>query len=354
MSWPKFWQENNWKTKLLKPLASLVCLEAKRRLNGFLAAKVVQPGLVVVVGNITVGGTGKTPFIQWLGAELSARGVRFGVISRGYGGRAKDFPLEVFPDSQPDLVGDEPVLLAQTLGCPVVVAPKRAEALAKIRELYELDLVISDDGLQHFALPRDIEIVLMDATRSGCGIGNGLCMPAGPLREPVARLKLVDALVFNGGNLATEALQNLPYPQPDLVGTMDLVPWQFKNLQTGELQSLDYFAGQEVNAIAGIGFPERFFKTLKGLQIKVVAHEFSDHHAYQLADFANLDPAKPLIMTPKDAVKCAAFSAGESASNWWVLEIVPSLNQEFAQELLTKILQHPKLNKQVKRIESTL
>lgn len=346
MSWPQFWQQKTWQTSLLTPLSKLVAAEAKRRLAKFLAQPPQSKSLVLVVGNLAVGGTGKTPFIQWLAGELTARGLKFGVISRGYGGKARNYPLLVTETSEPGLVGDEPAMLAQTLKCPLVVDPKRARALAYITEKFELDLVISDDGLQHFALPRDIELVLMDAARPGYGVGNQQCFPAGPLREPLGRLKLVDAVVFNGGMPA-----NPGFALPKLVGEVQLQPAQFANLLTGEVLDLasfqQKFGGQALNAIAGIGFPQRFFTSLKSLGWQLHTKEFPDHYAYQLQDLSEFAQSgsdqKPLIMTAKDAVKCAVFAEQLAAENWWQLQIKPEVNAEFATELLAKILNHPKM-----------
>jgi tetraacyldisaccharide 4'-kinase len=288
--------------------------------------------LVIVVGNIVVGGSGKTPFIQWLGRQLAAQGIGYGVISRGYGGRAKHWPQVVTADSDAALVGDEPVLLAKTLGCPLVVSPKRSEALALLCAQDAPQVVISDDGLQHYALARDIEIVMLDAARANNGLGNGYCMPAGPLRESPARLQTVDYLVFNG---APSAL----YPSPACQGQMDLQPAYFYRLTDGERVNCDGFAGQCGYAVAGIGHPERFYASLEALGIRVEPLPFSDHHAYREADFIGLESEKPVFMTAKDAVKCEPFAK----PNWWVLVVEPVCNEAFAHTLMTHILTHPKL-----------
>lgn len=335
MSWPSFWLKPDWRSWLLSPLAWLVCVLARRRLKGFRAAKPTSPGLVIVVGNIVVGGSGKTPFIQYLVNLLVRQGLKVGIISRGYGGKSAYWPQVVTALSDPAQVGDEPVLLAKALNCPIVVSPKRAEALDRLNAQFEVDVVISDDGLQHYALARDIEIVLLDASRGQHGLGNGLCMPAGPLREPDERLQDVDAIVFNGLTPSDFAVNN-----EVLVGNMQLRPQALYALHDPQ-QTLDLtaFSGQQVYAVAGIGNPQRFYDTLAELGVEVKPLAFADHHAFKQSDFNDLDAEKPLLMTTKDAVKCQAFAR----PNWWVLAVQPQCSAEFEQALLMRILQHPKL-----------
>jgi tetraacyldisaccharide 4'-kinase len=333
VSWPNFWLECDWRCQLLKPLSALVGAVAKQRLHRFQTHRPQSPGLVIVIGNIVVGGSGKTPFIHWLAKQLEQQGLRYGVISRGYGGKAKHWPQVVTADSSPGLVGDEPVLLARTLACPVVVAPKRAEALEKINQLYSLDVVISDDGLQHYALPRDIEIVLFDSERKNNGLGNGLCIPAGPLREPISRLNQVDYVVFNG-----QRPEN-GWEIKAEVGEMRLVPQGFENIKSLHSVTTDAFNGQSVYALAGIGNPSRFFQTLERLGIECECLAFDDHYAYAEADFSALDPNKPVLMTRKDAVKCQEFAK----DHWWVLDIEPQCSVDFSRSLLQRICSHPKL-----------
>jgi tetraacyldisaccharide 4'-kinase len=331
MSWPTFWLKTDWRTHLLAPLGKWVCYLAAQRLKRFQKSPPESPGLVLVVGNLVVGGSGKTPFIIWLGRELIKQGLKVGVISRGYGGQAKSWPQVVTPESDPALVGDEPVLLAQVLGCPVVVAPKRAEALAMINAQSALDLVISDDGLQHYTLARDIEVVLLDTSRPNFGLGNGLCLPAGPLREPVKRLEQVDFVVLNGADSAVLPNVNCRY-----LATMQIKPTVFYQLTNPENQRpIDAFAGQTGYAVAGIGNPARFYQTLSDLAITPQPLAFSDHHAFQAADFIELNPSKPLFMTRKDAVKCQGFAQ----PNWWVLDIEPDCDAHFKQALLNRIHQ---------------
>lgn len=328
MSWPTFWSKSplqSWKTAALWPLGKLVCAVAARRLKKFHRNPPAKPtsAVVVVVGNIVVGGAGKTPFIQWLGRLLNSEGLSYGVVSRGYGGEAKLWPQLVFADSDPKQVGDEPVLLAKSLGCPVAAAPERAEAIRLLNANHDLDVIISDDGLQHYGMARDIEVVVMDAERL---LGNELCMPAGPLREPKRRMAMVDYLVWNGGD-EEEILTHTST-------AMNLTPFRFRSVATPDMElPASIFQGQAVNAMAGIGNPARFYETLAGLGIETDNHDFADHQSYTLEDFKSFQNSKPLLMTEKDAVKCQPFAQ----ANWWYLQVRPQCSQAFADRLMADI-----------------
>jgi tetraacyldisaccharide 4'-kinase len=335
MSWPKFWQKQTLMTQILKPLGKWTCAIAKRRLKKFKAHPPKHPGnvFIIVVGNIVVGGSGKTPFIQWLGRELQRQSIPFGIISRGYGGKPSYTPYEVTPDSPAEFSGDEPLLLAQSLNCPVIVSPKRAEALAHLIEKHpEMKVVLSDDGLQHFALPRDLEVVLMDSERL---LGNGLCLPAGPLREPASRLKSVDAIVCNGGKTPCEPLKSFSKTTPYY--EMALQPLQFRQVNHPErILPLEAFNGKRVVAFAGIGNPERFFNALRELHIEVAGIPLKDHQAIDKAWLDRLsqeNPDKPLIMTQKDAVKCSDYALQDA----WYLEVAPQVSSELAQRIIQAI-----------------
>jgi tetraacyldisaccharide 4'-kinase len=257
----------------------------------------------LVVGNITVGGTGKTPMILWMIEHCRRRGLRVGVVSRGYGAKPPSLPWRVKADQDPKVAGDEPLLIVQRSGVALMIDPDRGRAVRALLEAEALDLILSDDGLQHYRLARNLELVLIDAAR---GLGNRRCLPAGPLREPVERLGSVDALLYNG---ATE-------DREDGFGFM-LRPTALVNLRSGERQPLSHFpAGQAFHAVAGIGNPQRFFNTLEGLHWRPVPHAFADHAPYS-AELLNFSPALPLIMTEKDAVKCRAFAADD----WWYLAV---------------------------------
>jgi tetraacyldisaccharide 4'-kinase len=348
MSWPLFWTHNTWQTKLLYPLAKLVCWEASRRLQKFQQ----QPPLrqtqarVIVVGNIVVGGSGKTPFIIWLTLQLQAQGLNVGIISRGYGGLSKSWPLLVTPESDPRLVGDEPVLLAKQLGCLIAVSPKRPQAIEllnqqeRLENQAKLDVIISDDGLQHYAMARDIEVVLIDAQRQ---FGNQQCLPAGPLREPMSRLNQVDFCIWNGLKADKEyPLTSVTQVTQVAQFKMNLSPVCFRQvMNANETRTIDAFANQSAYAVAGIGNPQRFFETLQALDISITSQPFADHYAYRLADFAGFDDEKPLLMTEKDAVKCSEIAKTHQKTNWWYLEVAP-ICDEGDNQLLTELLQQLK------------
>ena len=278
------------------------------------------PAPVIVIGNITVGGTGKTPLVSWLARSLQMLGYKPGIVSRGYGGRVSDYPVYVTARSDPAEVGDEPLLLARHGAWPVMVGAKRALAARMLVDEHHCDVIISDDGLQHYPMARDFEIAVIDGERR---FGNGYCLPAGPLRESVARLRTVQARVTNGA------------PRPGELG-MQLRAVCFKSVSTPENQrDLSNFAGQRVHGLAGIGHPERFFRQLHELDIDVVEHAYVDHYHYRREDIEFGDAA-PVIMTEKDAVKCEAFAD----QRHWYLSVEadpdPALADNVAQFLQTK------------------
>lgn len=339
MSWPSFWVNKKWQSIALWPLSKLVCWEANRRYLQFLespSSARQTSATVVVVGNLVVGGTGKTPFIVWLVSELKKQGYNVALLSRGYGAKNAQWPCLVNAQTHPKDAGDEPVMLAQQTGCLVAVSPKRVEALQLLNQQEKFDFIISDDGLQHFALARDIEVVMIDAERQ---FGNGFCLPAGPLREPLKRIARVDYSVWNGLSLETEIpelgyLQKSPY-------RMLLQPLKFHSLTDTELTlTPDEFVKRyaKVYAIAGIGNPQRFFNTLEGLGLDVISQPFADHHDFTDSDFNDLvkDATKPLVMTQKDAVKCAQLD--NSAENWWYLEVAPQCDSQLVNSIVDKHL----------------
>ncbi|AHY42403.1 tetraacyldisaccharide 4'-kinase [Stutzerimonas decontaminans] len=305
------WYEGHPALRLLAPLELLYrrVVEAKRQrfLKGESAAY-RAPVPVIVVGNITVGGTGKTPLILWLIEHCRSRGLRVGVVSRGYGATPPSLPWRVRSGDSAQQAGDEPLLIVQRTGVPLVIDPDRSRALCLLLESESLDLILSDDGLQHYRLARDLELVLIDAAR---GLGNGRCLPAGPLREPAERLDSVDAVLFNGADADTARGY-----------AFSLKPVALVELCSGERWPLDHFpVGQQLHAVAGIGNPQRFFTTLETLHWRPIPHAFADHAAYS-SEQLKFSPELPLVMTEKDAVKCRAFAP----SGWSYLQVqaVPS------------------------------
>jgi tetraacyldisaccharide 4'-kinase len=290
--------------KLLSVLRRLfLCRFAQRRL----------PVPVLVVGNISLGGTGKTPVIIALVRHLQRRGYRPGVISRGYGGRAPAYPLLVSAQTPVAHSGDEPLLIAQTTDCPVCVDPDRVAAGERLIGL-GCDLILSDDGLQHYRLARDLEIAIVDGER---GVGNGWCLPTGPLREPVSRLRVVDWVLVNGRG------EKLGIPGSCF--EMNLQPNHWRTFEHQERLELDHFAaGVRVHAIAGIGNPQRFYQTLRDLGLSPQAHDYPDHHQYTPDELQFAD-SLPLVMTAKDAVKCREFAQ----PNWFWLEVSSQLPETF-------------------------
>jgi len=279
-----------------------------------------------------VGGTGKTPLIIGLARALEKAGLKPGVISRGYLGKAPHYPFSVKNDSSVDEVGDEALLIARALNCPMVVDPDRVQALEKLVSEYQCDVVLSDDGMQHYALPRDLEIVVVDGERL---FGNGWCLPAGPLREPVTRLRSVPYLVINGERKEGETPAEL-----ERAYTMSMQPTYLTNLQSGEkkpFRSAPFNIGTSVHAVTGIGNPNRFFNLLSTLPYEVLRHDFPDHHPFTKEDFEALaiDERQPIVMTEKDAVKCQEFAA----ANFWYLTVEVELPDELLQKLLNDIQQ---------------
>lgn len=296
---------------LLRPLESLYRRVVNGKRERFLAGQgdiYRAPVPVVVVGNITVGGTGKTPLILWMIEHCRSKGLRVGVVSRGYGAKPPSLPWRVQPDQDAAEAGDEPLLIVQRSGVALMIDPDRSRAVQALLAAEPLDLILSDDGLQHYRLARDLELVLIDAAR---GLGNRRCLPAGPLREPVERLDSIDALLYNGA--AADRDDGYAFT---------LKPSALVNLRSGERLPVDHFPkGQQLHAVAGIGNPQRFFRTLEGLHWQPIAHAFADHAQYSAQALA-FTPALPVVMTEKDAVKCRAFAADD----WWYLAVdaVPS------------------------------
>jgi len=314
------------------------------------------PVPVIIVGNITVGGTGKTPLIIWLANFLKERGYKVGAVSRGYGRNSNGIQI-VTADSLPNVVGEEALMIYERTNCAVVVGEDRIAAVKKLIEISGCEIVISDDGLQHYALGRDIEIVVVDDSRN---LGNGFCLPAGPLREPASRLQDVDFVIRNldplppnmstpyelnepvtniidnnhndchNHQLQANALESAKY-------TMQVIPECFCQVKNPHCKltpgAFHHMKNGKVHAFAGIGNPGRFFQQLRHLELKLHEHIFPDHYQYQFSDFAEENDGEnsdfPIIMTEKDAIKCRTFAL----KNWWYLHINTTVNNEFANDL---------------------
>lgn len=311
-----------WQMFLLPPHLILALLVTLRR---FLYKVGVIPSWrspvpVIVIGNVTVGGTGKTPLVIWLAEQLKAKGYSPGIISRGYGGSAEKI-TEVLHGADPSLVGDEPLLMAMRTSCPVWIGKKRpAVVRALLKANPHCDVIISDDGLQHYALKRDFEIVVVDGVRH---YGNGAMLPFGPMREPLVRVLDADAVVVNGGDA-------------NLVGNeylMHLNGGSFYSLSdVGKTASAKDFKGKQIHAFAGIGNPARFFNHLRQLGLEIAEHPFPDHHPYRPADL-QIEGAEVILMTEKDAVKCLKFPQ----KNIWVLPVQAEVMMGLENEVVERI-----------------
>lgn len=311
------WYEGRWWLVLLLPLAwFLAAVASWRRIRQTRSAEPLAAP-VIVVGNIAIGGTGKTPLIIAMVKHLQERGYRPGVVSRGYGGHAPHYPYSVRADSDPAVCGDEPLLIAMSANCPVVVGPDRVKSCKQLIENFDCDVILSDDGLQHYRLSRQFEICVVDGQRQ---MGNGFCLPAGPLREPVTRLSEVDCVVVNGGGALSVAgaacyeMQLKPTTWQQVAGRKDDQP-------------LEYIAERGIKkllAVTGIGNPQRFFNTLTTLGLQPDAKAFPDHHPFTVDDL-QFAKGQCLLMTAKDAVKCRAFAD----SDWWSLVVSPEVAPPF-------------------------
>ena len=279
------------------------------------------PVPVIVIGNISAAGTGKTPLTLALVQQLTQRGRHPLIVSRGYGGTAQQ-PQQVDANSDARQVGDEPLLMARRSICPVWIGKDRAAAAqAALQAHPQCDVVLCDDGLQHYRLQRDTEIAVIDGTR---GFGNGFMLPAGPLREPVARLQTVDAVVVNGGEASPGQY------------AMRLSGEIFHNLlDPGKTIAASHFHTPNNHAVAGIGHPQRFFRHLQALGIPFTPHAFPDHHPYSVADLA-FTGCDAILLTEKDAVKCAAFAD----ARYWVLRVDAEIDPALIDHILRKITPH--------------
>jgi tetraacyldisaccharide 4'-kinase len=284
--------------------------------SGILAATRIEVP-VIVIGNLTVGGTGKTPLTISIAKRLKQHGFRPGIVCRGYRGHAKSWPQQVRADSDPMMVGDEAVVLAKRTECPVAAAPRRAAAAAALVSHSGCDILLSDDGLQHLALARDLEIVVVDGGRR---LGNGRCLPAGPLREPDCRLASVDHVVVNGTARPGEVEMRVQLGDPVCLR------------RPGLRRPLSAFKGPPVHAVCGIGNPERFFLQLEAAGLELIRHPYPDHHEFTAGQI-QFDDALAVFMTEKDAVKCARFAL----ENQWAVPANAVVPESFFEDLLAAL-----------------
>ena len=321
MKVPRFWFKSaSWQAFCLQPISMLYRLVMTIRKQAFLRGffniyRSTVP--VIVVGNLTVGGTGKTPLVIAIIHKLKEQGWKPGIVSRGYGGKSTRYPCSVTSLSDPHEVGDEPVCMAEETRVPVIVDPNRARAVQYAVEHFACNVIVSDDGLQHYGSHREVEVVVVDGVRR---FGNAYCLPAGPLREPVSRLKTADFIVNNGGTHDNEV-------------SMKLIPGPLVNLiEPSKTLPLAGLRGQKFHAIAGIGHPERFFNSLASLGVQVLPHPLADH-AKLTPEHLIFPDQLPVRMTHKDAIKCRHFAG----PNCWYLPVTAVCDESFYLSLMAKI-----------------
>ena len=314
------WYQKSWLSHLLLPLSWMVGWEVTRRRRQAPPKGATPEGVtVIVVGGITVGGTGKTPVLMALGQALVRAGYRIGVVSRGYGADTVSKPHWVAPDQHPSVTGDEPLLIRRALDVPVVVCRDRAEALEALVREQPVDVVLSDDGLQHYGLMRDLEVVVLDADR---GLGNGRLLPAGPLREPATRLQSVDWCLERNGR------------HPDSAVRYDITA--VRHRQSGTVVGVSAlkaaFPGRSIAAATGLGQPEQFFDMLESQGLDFNRHIYPDHHVLTVADLNRIE-ADVVLITAKDNTKLVAIDDPRI----WVVEIEAQLPASFVAEVLQRL-----------------
>ena len=312
----KIWYKGGWGVSALLPLEGLYRVLAKADKHLSKKKQIRHPLPIIVVGNISVGGTGKTPLVIYLAEQLQQAGYRPAIITRGYAGNLQEWPVMVSPESDPSICGDEPVLMAQRSGVPVIAGPDRNADVTFLLENTDCNIVISDDGLQHYKLMRDIEIAVVDGAR---GLGNGHCLPAGPLREPESRLASCDFVIVN----EVEANADI---------SMQLQVSALSHLNSGQQEPLSAWKGRTVHAVTGIGNPSRFFDTLRSEGLEVIEHFFPDHHPFSLDDIEFGDRFL-VVMTEKDAVKCHSFATDKH----WCVPVTAKVSSAFTKNLLKRL-----------------
>jgi len=316
---------------LALPLSTLLCLLAGFRRYTYQRGWKQRQQLkvpVIVIGNVSIGGAGKTPLVAAIARRLQAQGYQPGIVSRGYKGEALTWPQFVSPDSDPRLVGDETVMLAQQTGCPVIAGPERTLSAKQLIDQHGCDVILSDDGFQHFKLQRDIDIVVVDAAR---GLGNRWCLPSGPLRESPSALKFADMIVLNGSS---------PHPVRGVTDIkhydMQLHPGApYAIADRAPCRDIEQLKQTTLHAIAGIGHPQRFFDMLRDMGFSIIEHPYPDHHAYSEQDVA-FDDQLPLITTEKDAIKLARIKINSAT---WVMPVRAQTDPGFSTDLLNMLEQ---------------
>ncbi|MFK5914580.1 MAG: tetraacyldisaccharide 4'-kinase [Woeseiaceae bacterium] len=316
----KSWYNKSGLTLILLPISWLYCIlvQIRRifyRLHVFKTTHLDVP--VIIVGNITIGGTGKTPLVIELANFLKKHGYRPGIISRGYGGKAKTWPQQVRMDGDPSMVGDEAILIARRTQCPMAVGPNRVASAQALLKFHDCNVILSDDGMQHYALGRDIEIAVIDGVRR---YGNEHCLPAGPLREPISRIDQVNFKVTNGRAAPDEFAMSYEAQKLCRADDPDVT------------LNIDSLKNQTVHAIAGIGNPQRFFDNLKAGGLDIIEHAFPDHYPFKKSDL-DFGEIQPIVITEKDAVKCQRFYL----HNVWYQPIKAVLDNQFTEQLLVML-----------------
>ena len=325
--------ESRWYSKpgllnILSPLEWLFCLLSKVRKRRQQQSSVKVDATVLVIGNISIGGTGKTPVLISLVKQLKNEGIKVGIISKGYGRKSKATHL-VVDSSEINDVGDEPKMIFEATQVPVLVGQNRVDSAKKLIREYHCELIICDDGLQDYQLKRDLEWIVIDGYRQ---LGNQRLIPVGPLREPPTRLHSADRVIINGGNVSVKE-ESLTFIADMPFCRVSAAPRSIVNIENGEVISFEEFRKKKnIAAVAGLGNPDKFFKTLERLNFDFETFPFPDHYAYQAVDFERF-AHQPIIMTAKDAVKCKDFAK----ANWWQLNIDISLPSAMVDNIREKM-----------------
>ena len=326
------WRQGSLWLILLTPLAYLfrVIVFIRKRL----LCKTERPKNfsvpIVVIGNISIGGAGKTPLTITIANKLVSLGYKPGIVSRGYKAQPPHYPFSVKPNADAVIAGDEPLLIAESTLCPVVIDSNRSRAVSFMLDEFDVDLILSDDGLQHYKMYRDVEVCVVDDNGV---LHNRNCLPVGPLREPLSRLREVDLVVLNGINQ-----EDIPYNLLAPTHKMNVIPKSFVNLSTKEVKPFGgapFNIGNRIQAITAIANPNRFFETLETLPYPIEKIYYPDHYEFASHDFTpeKIDKHQPVVMTEKDAVKCGAFAN----NNFWMLTTTTKLEDSFFNTLISKI-----------------